>query len=65
MLRKNINNQGRMIRLVIAVLLLVYAIWYSSWIALLLSLFTFFESFFSWCVLYQIMGWNSCEAGKK
>ncbi|CRX38240.1 YgaP family membrane protein [Estrella lausannensis] len=60
MFKRNIDTKGRLIRLLFAILLLGYAVWQKSWIALAFSLFTFVEVAFSWCVLYQIFGWNSC-----
>lgn len=60
MFQKNIDTQGRIIRTIMALLLLAFAIWQKSWIALLLSLFVFFESYMSWCVVYQLLGKNSC-----
>ena len=58
---KNIGTSDRWIRFVIAVALLGYACWKSSWIAFGLSLFVFAEAIFSWCLLYQILGKNSCN----
>lgn len=60
MLKKNINNAGRIQRLVIALILFILAFWFQSWILAAFGLFTILEAYFSWCVLYQIMGWNSC-----
>ncbi|KAF3361859.1 Uncharacterized protein PHSC3_001626 [Chlamydiales bacterium STE3] len=60
MLTKNLSRNGRILRLAIASILLTYAIWQSSWIALIFALFTLFETFMSWCVLYQILGINEC-----
>jgi len=67
MLKKNIGTPGRILRLTIAILLLALAIWQKSWIALALSLFTLFEAFMSWCIIYQLIGKNECpiEANKK
>ncbi len=64
MLQKNINNSGRLLRLVIAILLLLFAVWQKSWIAAVFGIFTLIEAYFSWCVLYQLMGWNSCPIDK-
>jgi hypothetical protein len=58
--KKNINQKGRLLRFAVAILLLVYAIWQHSWIAFALAVFTLLEAAFSWCVFYQLMGWNSC-----
>jgi hypothetical protein len=57
---KNIGSRDRWIRFVIAVVLLALSIWTMSWILLLCAIFTFFESFMSWCILYQILGKSSC-----
>ena len=65
MFKKNIGTSGRILRLAIAALLLVYGIWQDSWIALFFSLFTFFESFMSWCIIYQLLGKSSCPIDKQ
>jgi hypothetical protein len=64
-LKKNIGSKDRLIRLFIALLLLAYAYWQMSWIALGVSLFTFGEALFSWCILYQLIGKNSCPVKKR
>ncbi len=64
-IRKNIGSADRWVRLVIAILLMGCAYWKSSWIALVLSLFVFFESFASWCIVYQILGKSSCPIKKR
>lgn len=64
MFKRNIDTKGRLIRLTIALLLLAYALWQKSWIALAFSLFTFVEVAFSWCAFYQLFGWNSCPIPK-
>lgn len=64
MFTKNLNANGRLIRAILAVLLLAYAILEKSWLSLLLSLFVFFEAYMSWCVLYQLLGINHCPVDK-
>lgn len=64
-MKKNIGTADRLLRLAIAILLLLSAWWYASWILLLLSLFTFYEALMGWCILYQILGKNSCQIDKK
>ena len=59
-MRKNIGTTDRILRLVLAIILLALAWWWGSWILLAASLFTFYEAAASWCVLYQILGKNSC-----
>lgn len=60
MFKKNLGVSGRLLRLSIAILLLIFAIWQKSWIVLGVSLFVFFEALMSWCVLYQLLGKSSC-----
>lgn len=64
-MKRNLDNKGRIIRLIIALLLLAYAWWNSSWIALAFSLFTFYEAFAGWCVFFQLLGKSSCPIDKK
>lgn len=59
-MKKNIGPQDRLLRLFIAILLLALAYIKSSWILLGASLFVFFEVAFSWCIMYQLLGKNSC-----
>ena len=60
MFKKNINRAERILRLLLAIILFVWAIWQHSFIVLIVSLFLFFEVFISWCLLYQLIGKNSC-----
>ena len=64
-MHKNIGKKDRWIRFGIGVLILVYAYWKMSWIALIGAVFCFFEALFSWCVFYQIIGKSSCPLHKK
>ena len=64
-MQKNIGTKDRVFRLGLSILLLSYAAWQWSLIALLCGLFTLFEALSSWCVLYQILGKTSCEVKKK
>jgi divalent metal cation (Fe/Co/Zn/Cd) transporter len=59
-MKKNIGVFDRAIRLAIAILLFILAYVYQSWILLAAALFTLFEALASWCVLYQLLGKNSC-----
>jgi len=58
--KKNLNKSGRILRGLIALLLFAYSYWQMSWLAFFFGLFTCFESYASWCVLYQILGKNAC-----
>jgi Protein of unknown function (DUF2892). len=58
--KKNLGTSGKILRGILALLLFAYAFWAKSWIALIFAIFTLFEAFMSWCILYQLMGKNSC-----
>lgn len=62
---QNIDQQGRVLRFIFAILFLGGALWWKSWIFLLISLFIFFEVLMSWCIVYQFLGKKSCEIKKK
>ena len=64
-LKKNLGRTDQIVRGVISALLLVYAYWNMSWIALIFGVFVMVESLTSWCVLYQILGKSSCPVHKK
>lgn len=62
---KNIGPKDRLIRFLLAIVLLAGAAWSSSWILLGLGLFCLFEAVASWCIMYQLFGWNSCPLSKR
>lgn len=64
-MKKNIGTSDRLLRLTLAVLILLFSWWQASWIALLVSLFVFYEALAGWCALYQILGKNSCPIDKR
>ncbi|MDF2550482.1 MAG: hypothetical protein K0S07_1549 [Chlamydiales bacterium] len=57
---KNIGTPDRLFRLGLAIALTAYAFFQGSLIALGFALFTYYEVFASWCVIYQLLGKNSC-----
>jgi len=59
-MKKNIGKPDRILRLIVGILLLGWAYWKMSWILLVLGLFTLFEAYMSWCILYQILGKSTC-----
>jgi hypothetical protein len=63
-MQKNIGPEDRIFRLVIAILLFAFAIWQNSIIATLAGLFVLYEALASWCVLYQLLGKNTCPIKK-
>lgn len=64
-MKKNIGLRDRLLRLAIGILLLAFAWWQSSWIALGFALFTFYEALAGWCIYYQIIGKNTCPIDTK
>lgn len=62
--RKNIGTADRIMRFIIACVLLGYAVWAKSWIVFALSIFTFYEVIASFCIFYYILGKNSCPIDK-
>ncbi len=58
---RNIGKPDRLLRAVIGVALLLWAIT-TAWSPILIffSGFAFFESIFSWCAVYHLMGKNTC-----
>jgi hypothetical protein len=64
-MKSNMGTTDRIIRLILAVFLLVYAYNQASWLAFGCALFTFYEAGASWCVLYQLIGKNTCPLAKK
>jgi|CXWL01.1.fsa_nt_gi hypothetical protein len=59
---RNIGKADRLFRLAIGVGLLLWAIT-TTWSPILIffSGFALFESIFSWCAVYQLMGKNTCD----
>jgi len=64
-MKQNIGKKDRYTRLAIAIALLLYAGWAWSWVALLASLFVFYEAIAGWCALFQLLGKNSCPIRKE
>ncbi len=64
-MKKNIGTPGRIIRFAIALILLFLAYQRESWILLGFGLFTLYEALASWCVVYALLGINSCPINKK
>lgn len=64
-MKKNIGLWDRLFRLSIGIVLLAFAWWQSSWIAFGIALFTFYEALAGWCIVYQIIGKNTCPIDRK
>jgi hypothetical protein len=60
-MKKNMGTADRLFRLAIGLLLLSLGIWQGSWVLAVAALFCFYEAAASWCVLYQILGKNTCS----
>ena len=63
--KKNMSSADRFVRLVLAVGLLVWAVYSSSFIAAFFGLFTLYEVLSHWCIVYQLLGINRCPLSKK
>lgn len=64
-MKSNIGEKDRLFRLAIAIVLLIGASFFSSWILLAFSLFVFYETAFSWCLFYQLTGKNTCPISRE
>ncbi|OJV09472.1 MAG: hypothetical protein BGO14_02890 [Chlamydiales bacterium 38-26] len=64
-MKKNIGTSDRILRLTIALIFFGLALWQKSWILALVGLFTLYEAAASWCVLYQLIGKNTCPINDK
>ena len=67
-IKKNIGAVDRVIRIVMGIVLLILAFFSAGWSAVILAvagLFCLFEGAVSWCVLYQLLGKNSCRIKRK
>jgi hypothetical protein len=58
--KPNIGNPDKLLRLFIAVLLLVFGIYFNNFLLLFFSGFALFEAIFSWCGFYAAIGKNTC-----
>ena len=63
-MQKNIGPKDRFFRFIIAIFLFALAIWWESWIIAIFAFFVLYESLASWCLLYQLLGKNSCPIKK-
>lgn len=60
MTSKNIGTSDRLIRLLLACILLAFAFWQKSWLVGAASAFVFYEALAGWCIFYQFIGKNTC-----
>lgn len=63
-MKKNIGKEDRILRFILACVFFALAIWLNSWILALVGAFTLYEAIASWCVLYQLIGKNTCPTNK-
>ena len=57
---KNIGTLDRLIRFIVAIVLLALAYITSSWILAAAGVFVLYESLAGWCILYYFLGKSSC-----
>jgi Protein of unknown function (DUF2892) len=62
---KNLGTFDRILRLLLAFILLLFAWWQTSWIAAILGIFTLYEALASWCIIYSFFGKNTCPIKKQ
>lgn len=60
-MQKNIGTNDRILRFILAALLLAFAFWKGSWILGLIGAFVLYEALAGWCVFYQLIGKNTCD----
>ena len=64
-MKKNIGKNDRILRFILACFFFGLALWSKSWILAAIGLFTLYEALASWCVLYQLIGKNTCPIHKE
>lgn len=64
-MRNNIGMPDRIARFLIGVLVLAGAITQKSTGLALIGLFTLYEAVAGWCILYQLLGINTCSLNKR
>ena len=64
-MKKNIGTKDRLVRLSLALILLILAWLFHSWIILAIGLFVLYEAAAGWCIYYYLTGKNTCPINKK
>lgn len=64
MIKKNLNQSGRRVRFLMAILLFVFSLFFKSFTLLFIGAFVLFEALFSWCIVYHFLGINQCKLKK-
>lgn len=68
-MKPNIGLPDRLLRLLIAVILFALAWMFipeiTGYIFLIFGLFTTYEALASWCIMYQLLGINTCPIDKR
>jgi hypothetical protein len=63
-MKKNIGTADRIIRLILALILFIVAIFMPLMVFkvvfILIGLFCIYEALFSWCLFYKLIGRNTC-----
>jgi hypothetical protein len=63
-MQTNIDTNGRILRLIGASFLFLYAWWAYSLFAALLGLFCLYEAIAGWCAVYDYLGKSTCDLPK-
>ena len=64
-MNKNIGSRDRYVRLFIGIILLIISYYLKSAFLAIFGLFSILEALISWCLIYQIIGKNTCPVNKK
>lgn len=59
-MQRNIGTPDRLMRAALAALLFFFAWWWPSWIILGFAVLCLYEALAGWCIVYQLLGKNSC-----
>ena len=67
-IKKNIGTADRVLRIGLGIVLLILAFFSEGWgagVLVVTGLFCLYEGAASWCLLYQLIGKNSCPVDRQ
>lgn len=64
-MKKNIGNLDRYLRLGLGVFAIILAIYFKNIFIAIIGIFAIFEALYGWCVLYKLLGRNTCPVKRK
>lgn len=60
-MHKNIGKKDRLFRLFLGTILILTFFYFKSGILAIIGFFAIYEALISWCLIYQILGKNTCS----